>query len=324
MSTTSIALTTYNGSRYIEDQIRSLLSQSKIPDQLLISDDFSQDGTLAKITPILEDLDLNFQILTSSHNSGYTRNFERALQYCTEDIIFCCDQDDVWFPNKIASVVSFFEKNDNILLLIHDIEFCTETLLPTGKSKLKEIENFYNAKRSYVTGMATAARREFIEFCLPIPTNISYDLWIHSCAFFLDVKYILPDILAYYRRHDSNATNSDHLNFSFNSRFRYFFKIFRKEFFNNNLSSACNLPELVLNRICDRKDFLFKNLNLSKTRFDEIVETLYFEKHLYYEREQIKNSPFHVRVRKIHNFYSKGYYSYFSGHSSLLKDLLSP
>ena len=323
MSTTSIALTTYNGSRYIEDQIRSILSQSKIPDQLLISDDFSQDDTLTKITSILQDLDLNFEIFTSPHNSGYTRNFEKALQYCTEDIIFCCDQDDVWFPNKIDSVVSFFEQNDNVMLLIHDIEFCTETLLPTGKFKLKEIENLYNAKRSYVTGMATAARREFIEFCLPIPTNTSYDLWIHSCAFYLDVKYILPDTLAFYRRHNSNATNSDHLNFSFYSRFSYYLTIFRKEFFNNNVSSTCNLPELVLNRICDRKDFIFNNLNFSKNRFNEIVDTLNFEKHLYFEREQIKNSPFHVRLRKIYNFYSKGYYSYFSGHSSLLKDFLS-
>ena len=259
MSTTSIALTTYNGSRYIEDQIRSILNQSKTPDQLLISDDFSQDGTLAKITPILQDFNLNFQILTSSHNSGYTRNFERALQYCTGDIIFCCDQDDVWFPNKIDSVVSFFDQNDNVMLLIHDVEFCSKTLLPTGKFKLKEIENLYNAKRSYVTGMATAARRDFIEFCLPIPTNISYDLWIHSCAFYLDVKYILQDTLAYYRRHDANATNSHHLNFSFNSRFRYYLKIFRNELFKKEIVSSCNLPELVLNRVLIEKTF-FSNI----------------------------------------------------------------
>ena len=267
---------------------------------------------------------MNFEILTSSHNSGYTRNFERALHYCTEDIIFCCDQDDVWFPNKIDSVVSFFEQNDNIMLLIHDVEFCTETLLPTGKFKLKEIENLYNSKRSYVTGMATAARREFIEFCLPIPRNISYDLWIHSCAYYLDVKYLLQDTLAYYRRHDSNATNFDHLNFSFNSRFRYYLKIFRNELFKKEIGLSSNLPELVLNRVSDRKNFLFKYLNFNENRFNEIVETLNFEKQLFSEREQIKTSPFHMRLRKIYNFYSKGYYSYFSGYSSFLKDLLSP
>mgnify|MGYP001243654716 CR=1 FL=1 len=324
MLTTSVALATYNGSKYIEDQIRSILYQSRLPDQLLISDDFSQDDTLAKITSVLHDFDLNFQIVTSSYNAGYSRNFERALQYCTEDIIFCCDQDDVWFLNKIDLVVSYFDQNESVMLLIHDLEFCTETLLPTGKFKLHEINNLYNTNRSYVTGMATAARREFIDFCLPIPFNIPYDLWIHSCAFYLDVKLILSETLAYYRRHHSNATNSDHLNFSFNSRFKYYLKILRNELSRKEISSSFNLPELVLNRIYDRENFLFQHLNFNNNKFNEIIQSLNFEKLLYFEREKIKNLPFHMRLPKIYDFYSKGYYSYFSGYSSLLKDLISP
>jgi len=322
--TTSIALATYNGSQFIEKQLCSILSQSQFPNQLLISDDSSDDDTCIKVQTILKNSSCNYKILTTTQNIGYSKNFERTLKHCTKDIIFFCDQDDVWFDNKIAVVTAFFQQNSKFMLVIHDIEFCNQSLKPTGKSKLDEIKKLYNIERSYVTGMATSIRREFLEFCLPIPTNVSYDLWIHSCAYYLDTKFILSQSLAYYRRHHTNATHLDHFNYSYRSKLIYFLKIIITEFFRTEIPFRLNLPQLVLERVLSKKDFLRNNLNYNEINFRDLVEKLSYESLIASERSKLKKLSFFTRLYKVPCFYFKGYYSYFSGFSSFLKDLIAP
>ena len=92
----SIAMTTYNGSKYLNDQLKSFSQQDQAPDELIVCDDGSSDNTIK----ILEKFSLNapfdVKIYQNESNLGFTKNFENALSKCTGDLIFLSDQDDIW------------------------------------------------------------------------------------------------------------------------------------------------------------------------------------------------------------------------------------
>src|SRR4051812_29809463 len=101
--TVSVAMATYNGAEFIRDQLRSLALQKRLPDELVVSDDGSTDDTVDILEAFAETAPFPVRISVNRENLGFTRNFERAILGCGGDIIYICDQDDVWFPNKIQS-----------------------------------------------------------------------------------------------------------------------------------------------------------------------------------------------------------------------------
>ena len=107
----SIALASYNGERYIAEQLDSIARQTRLPDELIISDDASGDATPAIALDFARQAPFPVKVLQNSERAGSTRNFEIAIRACTGDIIFLCDQDDVWYPNKISLVEERFINN---------------------------------------------------------------------------------------------------------------------------------------------------------------------------------------------------------------------
>lgn len=209
----SIALACYNGEQYISQQLTSTLKQSWGPDEVVICDDCSTDRTWEIVNQFACNVPFEVKLIRNKHNIGYTRNFSKALTNCSGDIIFMCDQDDVWHQHKITSVLEHFERNPQIQLVIHDLAFCDEHLKPTGESKIRRLGMFHNLQRDYVTGMATAVSSKFMRLCLPIPYKyVTHDAWIHLCAYYAHSKSTLPSILASYRRHQSNATSGSLIN----------------------------------------------------------------------------------------------------------------
>jgi glycosyltransferase involved in cell wall biosynthesis len=101
----SVALCTYNGEKYIKEQIISILKQSKRVDEIIISDDNSSDTTLKIVNDLLSDCDIAHKICTHETNIGVTRNFMECISKCSGDIIFTCDQDDVWKKNKVEKMI---------------------------------------------------------------------------------------------------------------------------------------------------------------------------------------------------------------------------
>ena len=205
---TSIAIATFNGGKYLEAQLSSILAQTVLPDEVVISDDGSHDKTSEIVTNFKNKAPFFVHVLTNVGLHGYTRNIENALRNCTGDIIFICDQDDVWHPEKLELITMQFIKRKNVWLMIHDIAYCDSHLQRTGQTKLGRLRRGLISPQSYVTGMATALRRDFLSVALPIPDGWSYDSWLHSLAHMTGRRRVIGRVLAEYRRHDSNATAS--------------------------------------------------------------------------------------------------------------------
>ncbi len=233
----SVALSTYNGARYLRAQLDSIAKQTRIPDELIICDDCSEDNSVDVALEFQKCAPFCVNIYTNDHNLGYAQNFSKTLGMCSGDIVFMCDQDDVWLPEKINQVLSKFHSEPKTQLLIHDIDYCKNDLTLIGQTKIERMRDVFDLQRDYVVGMATAVRAGFLRLCLPIPDShgVTHDSWLHQCAVAVGCKNIMSEVLALYRRHDSNATLGSSLNVDY---------VTTSEHFKNNTSFATNVKTL--------------------------------------------------------------------------------
>lgn len=206
--TLSVALAAYNGEKYIKGQILSILSQTMPPDEIVVSDDSSNDGTLSIVTDIALMNEGSLVLLANKKNIGYTQNFSKALSACNGDIVLLSDQDDIWLPNKIETIYKHIYSCALPCLYIHDGLLVDEDMNWYGASKLKQTQYIYSDSEHFVTGALSAMNRSFLEIALPIPENIyGHDIWIHTLAHVLSVRFISNSVLQLVRRHSSNTSH---------------------------------------------------------------------------------------------------------------------
>jgi glycosyltransferase involved in cell wall biosynthesis len=318
----SIALATYNGENYIEDQLRSFLLQTHQPDELIICDDFSTDRTIEIVRNFAKKVPFKVTLILNKNNIGYAQNFSKALIQCSGDIVFMSDQDDVWHENKIEKMIARFEQEPLLQLLIHDLDYCKEDLTRIGQTKIERMDGNFNIQRNYVVGMATAIRGSFLKLCLPIPNelNIAHDNWLHQCAFCVNRKSVMREVLALYRRHASNTTATGNLNVDF---------ITSPNHFNNNLK-LLNTKTLLNSK---KNRYIIQWLNKNKKtlakrgyetieNIEYIISTLNIETEIIINRNNINSISRLKRLTPIIHLYLKGGYDKFSGWKSAIKDLL--
>lgn len=114
----SVVMSTYNGAQFIEEQLVSLLNQTRQPDEVLIGDDASTDNTIAIVRHFIDEHQLkNWRLIVNEQNKGWKRNFPELFLQVKGDIIFYCDQDDVWLDEKIQTMAEIMERNEKILCL---------------------------------------------------------------------------------------------------------------------------------------------------------------------------------------------------------------
>ena len=119
--TVSVAMATYNGEKFIREQLCSIVNQTVKPDEIVICDDCSTDNTLRIVQNYANDKsNINWKIIRNDNNQGYIKNFFNAIKNTTGDIIILCDQDDVWDDHKIQFFVDLFINNDDMLSLHTD------------------------------------------------------------------------------------------------------------------------------------------------------------------------------------------------------------
>jgi len=104
----SVAMCTYNGQRFLHQQLQSLLDQTVRPDELVVCDDGSSDDSLMVVEAFAVSAPFFVRVIRNSQNLGYIRNFEQAISRCTGDLVFLCDQDDVWDRRKIETLRDVF------------------------------------------------------------------------------------------------------------------------------------------------------------------------------------------------------------------------
>lgn len=213
----SVALCTYNGSRYLSEQLDSIARQTHLPDELHICDDQSADGTVSIAQAFVERVKFPVHIHINAQNFGVSTNFSNAIDQCTGDIIFLADQDDVWRKDKIARTVSIFRQFPDPILTFSNAEIVSDALEPLGYSlwdsigfNSKEQMRFLHGesfsclmKRYRVTGATTAFRSQLTEMILPIPSTWLHDAWISMIASALFPIHPINDSLIQYRQHSS-------------------------------------------------------------------------------------------------------------------------
>jgi len=215
----SIALATYNGELYISELLHSISSQNTLPDELIISDDSSTDSTLEIANEFARNATFSVKILINKNRLGSTANFEVAIRACSGNIIFPCDQDDIWYPHKIERMLEYLMNNPSAGAAFSDADVVDQDLNLLKNSlwerkrikqhELNAISSDGNAfemvvKRNIVTGTAMAFRAQYLEYIVPIPKEWEHDYWI-ALIISMSAKLIpIPTPLIAYRQHGSN------------------------------------------------------------------------------------------------------------------------
>ncbi len=204
----SVCMATYNGEKFILEQINSILSQIGKSDELIISDDGSTDKTLDIVTSIN---DPRIKVYNNTNEKGYTGNFYSALAHASGDYIFLSDQDDVWADNKISITLKYLKKYD---FVVSDCYETNELLEIINKSRFQK----YNVKAGFIhsllmcryIGCCMAFTKNVLNVMFPPPSyknHYPHDLWIALIGELYFKHTIIPEKLIYYRRHSSNASN---------------------------------------------------------------------------------------------------------------------
>lgn len=204
----SVCMATYNGEKYIKEQLDSILSQLQEDDEIIISDDGSNDKTVKIINKIN---DPRIKIFFNKNKNGLTYNFENAIKQAKGDYIFLSDQDDIWLPNKITLSLKGLEDNDvvvtNCMITDSNLNTINDSYFKLNNSKKGFFKNFY---RSSYLGCCVGFRKNLLSDILPFPPNLYlyHDWWIGYIA---DMKYKVEFIetpCLLYRRHDNNMSST--------------------------------------------------------------------------------------------------------------------
>lgn len=191
MTGVSVCMATYNGARYLREQLDSILAELEPTDEVVIVDDASSDGTVA----LLEAYDdSRVRVFARDVNRGYVRSFEEALTRATGDVLMLSDQDDVWIPGRRALLVAALEERavaaSNLVLLSTGAPLRSpltrrDWLLRTGGGahRCRNQLKLLLGDAPYF-GCAMAIRRDFLPVALPFPDGLteSHDLWLATVA----------------------------------------------------------------------------------------------------------------------------------------------
>ncbi len=210
----SVCMATYNGERFLRQQIESILCQLNSEDELIISDDGSTDATIS----IIEDFHDSRIKLIHHHrplckekyyrtNIYVAANFENALKNSSGEYIFLSDQDDVWREDKIEKMIEVLDEKDGVVMSSFQV------IRADGRVKQEKvtpkIPSFINGILvAKFLGSSMGMTKAFLQTVLPFPKNtISHDSWIGLMALYHKQLSVTEDTLFQYRRHGKNVTS---------------------------------------------------------------------------------------------------------------------
>lgn len=204
----SICLATYNGEKYLEEQLNSILNQTYKNFELIVQDDCSTDNTI-KILESYQDK-LNIIISKNEINMGYIKNFETLLKKATGDYVAICDQDDIWELDKLEILVRNIQ--DNILIYSNSllIDENGTSLNKTLSTKLKNNFSSSNSCLNFLYDNSVSAhsmlfKKELLKYIFPFPKHIYFDAWIAATASSFNSIEFVDKCLINYRQHSSNT-----------------------------------------------------------------------------------------------------------------------
>ena len=293
---TSVALCTFNGEKYFREQLDSILNQSIPVDEIIICDDKSTDGTHDIINQYCIEYPNLIKFYINEINLRSVKNFEKAISLCTGDIIFLSDQDDIWLPEKVADIISYFELNPNINVVATNGQCIDDNSEIIDKFTVWDVTQLFidnNVKFDYytsisyffniATGATMALKKSFLAECLPFPIipNFHHDEWLARVSSsknqfaFLTKKYIK------YRIHDAQQVGGVIYKLNNNDKKEllnlldlnnYEIKFYQ---FKQKIKRLCNAYSLKKNLANFDKNYNFYNDNMDELR--NIVHKYKFE-----------------------------------------------
>ena len=209
----SVAMAYYNGGEYINEQLSSILSQLGEEDEVILSVDAADDGSEKLLKKRAEE-DARIHLLRGP-GKGVVKNFASAIAHCSGDVIFLSDQDDIWWDDKVKTVLRAFQEKGTAAV-VHNAEIIDEHGEKTGEPDLFAMRGSHAGlwknflKNSYV-GCCMAFRRELLPVILPIPERMyMHDYWIGTAAELCGGVTFIGQPLIGYRRHGGNVTKLSH------------------------------------------------------------------------------------------------------------------
>ncbi len=202
----SVLLAAYNGEKYIEEQINSILPQLSCSDELLVSDDSKNAATFKAVEPFLDDPRVKY---LKGPQKGVDANKEFLLKECSGDVAFLCDQDDVWLKDKVEKVMAAIESG--ACCVLHDAFLTDAKLNKTGETlfALRGASPgiLANIVKNSYTGACMAITRPAFEAALPFPKNIPmHDQWLGLVSERCGRVEFLPEQLILWRRNEGSMT----------------------------------------------------------------------------------------------------------------------
>ncbi len=218
---------TYNGAKFIGQQLASIAAQTSLPDELVIIDDCSTDDTVAIIRQFAAGAPFAVHLHVNDQNvgrlaKGITRNFEKAAGLCTGALIVPCDQDDIWMPQKVERMAAILLGDSAIGAVFSDAQLVSETGVPKGvllseTTGLNAREQAQLARgdglplvmsMTKVYGSSLMFRAALLDKVLPVPPNWWFDAWVACVATVYMRLVFTPEELFKYRIHPNQSVSA--------------------------------------------------------------------------------------------------------------------
>lgn len=224
----SIAMCTYNGGPYLSGQLVSFVQQTQWPDELIACDDGSTDNTLQILDQFSKEAPFPVRVYRNQQRLGPTKNFEKALSLCSGDLIFLSDQDDVWMPQKVNTLLQALRNNPGAGYVFCEALVVDEMLRPMGYTMWQSIKFTPGQRRQFkrgkqvdillkhnvVTGATMAFRAGLKSTILPIPDQRVHDEWIALLASSVGMYGVLiGEPLIAYRQHSQQLLGGRKVSF---------------------------------------------------------------------------------------------------------------
>jgi glycosyltransferase involved in cell wall biosynthesis len=317
----SIAMCTYNGSRFLPEQLNSIASQKRLPEELVVCDDRSTDGTVALVEAFSRRVAFPVRLYVNETNLGSTRNFEMAISRCGQSIVVLADQDDVWYPQKLQRIEQEFQASEACVAVFSDADVIDQEskltgarlwecfLFPRSEQKRFAAGEALNilVRHPVVTGAAMAFRRGLMSLLTPFPSNDVHDQWISFLLAACGPYRLISESLMQYRLHEHQQVG-----------------VGVQTFLDRLTQARATGKPLYLSEI-NRFRQLYRHIEQNKEAVPYAqVAMVEIQQKISHLEHRIQMRQFHVgRIRKIvHEVRNHGYWRYAGGWRSVAKDIL--
>lgn len=313
----SVALCTYNGTKYVIEQLDSIINQTVPPTQIVVSDDGSTDSTKEIVDKYLSNKGIRYIVCSNLTNHGVTGNFLNAMRLCTEEIIFTSDQDDYWMPDKAKKMLAVYKDKPNAFMVFSNGELVDINMqllncdiwraVGITKEKCKEGNWFhYLMKNCLVTGATMSIRRQLLDDIDDIPKEWLHDGWLTWAAVIKNGLVPYPEKLIKYRQHGNNVVGMKPV-YNIADRLKGWV---------NNFKTITEFRKIRYNRYVSLQKKW--NSRFTECQRKELSDCIYFWKTLV----NIKQYPLIRRPFVILSLYFRGYYNrFYVGARGCFRDL---